>query len=309
MGSVRIIFAGSGAFGLPALRAIIDAGREVVQVVTQPDRPAGRGRKLSPTPIGEFAENLNLPLIRTDNINNLSLPAADVMVVIAFGQKISQSLANAPRIGSINLHASLLPKYRGAAPINWAILNGETETGNSVIRLAEKMDAGKILCQSKRSIGAMETAGELHDHLAMDGAPLILRAIDELVTGRADEQRQIESLATMAPKLSRQNTILDFTKPADQLARQIRGLYPWPGCRVRMVENDIEIARFTLVRAEWSESLPLTGGQIAKNGAIACAIGSLRIIEIQPPGKNAMTLTAYQNGHRWPAGAKIESAI
>ncbi len=172
---MRIIFAGSGEFGLPTLRAILGAGHEVVQVVSQPDRPAGRGRGLSPTPVAAEAIAAGLPLLRTPDINqeplNEALPPADVMVVIAFGQKIADSVVNHPRLGSVNLHASRLPKHRGAAPINAAILSGDPVAGNSIIRLARKMDAGAVLAESALDVGELETAGELHDRLATDGAP------------------------------------------------------------------------------------------------------------------------------------------
>src|SRR5689334_21719945 len=165
MSPLRIIFAGSGEFGLPALRAIREARHDLVQVVSQPDRPAGRGRALTPTPIAAFASGAGLPLLKTQDINAEALPDADVMVVIASGQKIGEAAVHRPRLGSINLHASLLPKYRGAAPINWAIIRGETTSGNSVIRLAPRMDAGAVLMQSSVEIGELETAGELHDRL------------------------------------------------------------------------------------------------------------------------------------------------
>src|SRR5690606_35685132 len=178
------------------------------------DRPAGRGRKLHPTPISQFALDHKLPLLRTENINSETLPDADVMVVIAFGQKIADTLVNHPRLGSINLHSSRLPKYRGAAPINWAIIRGETISGNSIIRLAERMDAGAILGQSEMAIGETETAGELHDRLSTDGARLMVRVLDDLAAGRAGETPQDESLATVAPKLSRESTRIDWSRPA-----------------------------------------------------------------------------------------------
>lgn len=309
MATSRIIFAGSGAFGLPTLQALVAAKHEIIQVITQPDRPAGRGRKLTPTPIGQFAIENNLPLIRTENINQLSLPAGDVMVVVAFGQKIAPHQVNHSRLGSINLHASLLPKYRGAAPINWAILSGETETGNSVIRLAEKMDAGAILGQSHLAIDPIETAGELHDRLAIDGGPLIMRVLEELASGKALEETQNEAQATLAPKLTRQNTIINFNQPAEKIARQIHGLYPWPGCRVKIFQNESEIARLTLVRAKAVTDPPsVSPGIINPTGAIGCNESLLQVIEVQPEGKTPMSLAAYQNGHRWPGGARVESA-
>ncbi|HEY1684310.1 MAG TPA: methionyl-tRNA formyltransferase [Tepidisphaeraceae bacterium] len=310
MVNLKIIFAGAGAFGLPSLQALIGAGHEIVQVITQPDRPAGRGRKLTPTSVGEFAIEKNLPLVRTENINALELPAADVMVVIAFGQKIAQSQVNRPRLGSVNLHASILPKYRGAAPINWAILSGETETGNSVIRLAEKMDAGAVLGQSRLEIAELETAGELHDRLAVDGGPLMLRVLDDLANGRVKEEIQDESRATIAPKLSRQSTALDFNKPAEHIVRQIRGLYPWPGCRMRLVMEGKEIARFTLVRGlAMAGSFVGAAGNIDSSGNIICNPGGVTVVELQPEGKGPMNLSAYQNGNAWLTGARLESVI
>src|SRR4051812_39823263 len=247
---LNIIFAGSGEFGLPTLRALRDAGHEIVQVFSQPDRPAGRGRKLTPTPIAQLAIEQNLPLIRTANINTESLPQADVMVVIAFGQKIADSVVNHPRLGSVNLHSSRLPKYRGAAPINAAILAGETVTGNSIIRLAQRMDAGAILGQSSVEIGELETAGELHDRLAADGAPLMLPVLDALAAGTAAEVAQNEAEATLAPKMSRDTARIDWSQSAEQIALKVRGLFPWPGCRVRLIDPaEQEVARVTLVRA------------------------------------------------------------
>ncbi|HEX3357490.1 MAG TPA: methionyl-tRNA formyltransferase [Tepidisphaeraceae bacterium] len=304
---LKIIFAGSGEFGLPTLRALRAANHEILQIFTQPDRPAGRGRKLTPTPIGQYALNEKLPLIPTQNINAEKLPAADVMVVIAFGQKIADPVVHHPKFGSINLHASLLPKYRGAAPINAAILAGETIAGNSIIRLAKKMDAGEILAQSKLEIGELETAGELHDRLAIDGAPLMLSVLDSLAASVAKEQPQNESLATLAPKMSRDTTRLDWNLPAKELAQKIRGLYPWPGCRVRLLDGQTELARITLVRARAIQSSSQNPGSIDSNLAIATQTGSLEIIELQPEGKRPMPLAAYRNGHRWEPGLRIES--
>ncbi|MDB5288964.1 MAG: Methionyl-tRNA formyltransferase, partial [Phycisphaerales bacterium] len=154
--SLRIIFSASGEFGVPTLEALLRSRHQIVQVVSQPDRPAGRGRGLTPTPVSQAALAASLPLLRTDNINAEKLPDADVMDVIAYGQKIAEHVVHHPRLGSINLHASRLPRYRGAAPINWAIINGETVTGNSVIRLAQKMDAGAVLALSEVVIGETE---------------------------------------------------------------------------------------------------------------------------------------------------------
>jgi methionyl-tRNA formyltransferase len=343
MSPLKIIFAGAGEFGLPTLRALFEntpgqsLGRsqpsaapdspedtnvpplEIVHVFSQPDRPAGRGRKLAPTVISQFALDHHLPLTRTQDINAEPLPPADLMVVIAFGQKISQAVANHPRLGSVNLHSSRLPKYRGAAPINWAVIDGQTVTGNSIIRLAERMDAGRVLAMSTLQIGEFETAGELHDRLAADGALLMLQTIQRLANGTAEETEQDESQATRALKLNRESTRIDWTHPAQKIANQIRGMYPWPACRVKLVDptTQSELARLTLVRARalqdpFSRSAcgarpTVRPGSISPDQTIATPDGAVEILELQPEGKRPMSLSAYTNGHPWPPGARLES--
>ena len=310
MSSLNIIFAGSGEFGLPTLRALVDAGHKIVGVYTQPDRPAGRGRQLAATPIAQAAEKVEMPVIRTDDLNSITpLPSADLMVVIAFGQKISQAVANHARLGSINLHASLLPKFRGAAPINWAILNGEKFSGNSVIRLAQRMDAGAILGQSKLAIGETETAGELHDRLAVDGATLVCRVVAELANGTAAERQQDESAVTVAPKLSRETATLDWSAPADEVARRINGLSPWPGCRVRLLDPlGTELSQLALLRARPVFNSPAgPPGLLTESGTIIAGLGSVEVLEVQPAGKRPMAIADFQRGHRWTAGLSVES--
>jgi methionyl-tRNA formyltransferase len=307
---LSIIFAGSGEFGLPTLRSLLDAGHRVVHVFSQPDRPAGRGKTLTPTPIARFAIERELPLTRTANINAEPLPAADVMVVIAFGQKIAPHVVNHPRLGSVNLHASRLPRYRGAAPINWAILRGETITGNSVIRLAEKMDAGAILGQSRVTIGELETAGELHDRLAEDGAPLMLNVLAKLADGSAAETEQDHAAATIAPKLNRDAARIDWNAPAAEIARRVRGLYPWPGCRVRLLdERDQPLDTFTLVRARVASYVKVgEPGTVTQSQAVAAGDKyAVEVVELQPEGKRPMPLAAYRNGHPWGPGMRLES--
>ncbi len=309
MSLLKIIFAGSGEFGLPSLRALAEAGHKIVGVYTQPDRPAGRGRQIAATPIAHAAETMGLPVTRTDDLNSLSpLPSADLMVVIAFGQKISQEIANHPRLGSVNLHASLLPKFRGAAPINWAILNGEKITGNSVIRLANRMDAGAILGQSQLTIGEIETAGELHDRLAIDGATLVCRIAAELESGSVTEQQQDESAATVAPKLSRETAKLDWTAPAEVVARRINGLSPWPGCRVRLLNQaGVELSQLALLRAKPASDPPLAPGSLTANGMISTGWGSVELLDVQPAGKRPMPIGDFRRGHRWTPGLIVQS--
>jgi methionyl-tRNA formyltransferase len=330
---LTILFAGSGEFGVPTLRAIVAAGHRVPLVVTQPDKPAGRGAKLTPTPVAVAAETLGLPVLKTAAINKESLPAADLLVVIAFGQKIGPHVIAAPRLGAVNLHASRLPRYRGAAPINWAILAGETVAGNSVIRLADKMDAGAVLAMSAVPIGELETAGELHDRLSEDGVGLTLGVVADLAAGRAVETEQDHAAATLAPKLSRESAKLDFAKPAVEVARQIRGLSPWPGCRVRVLSaagEPVDAIRLVRARAvagtagmvaagttsldaaaEASSRPAATTapppGTILPDGTVAAGdFGAVEMVEVQPDGKRPMKLADYRRGHEWAAGMRLE---
>ncbi len=310
MSQLDLIFAGSGAFGLPTLAALLEAQHRVTLVISQPDHPAGRGRKITPTPVAAWALNRGLKLLRSDDLNGESLPLADAMIVIAFGQKISAAAADRPRLGSMNLHASLLPRWRGAAPIHRAILAGDTQTGNSVIRLAERMDAGAILAQSRVAIGEIETAGELHDRLATDGAGLILQTLDRLADGTASPQEQDHAAATRAAKLSRPESRLDFSHPCAQLARQIRAMHPWPGCRVRLLDAAGDgLSRLTLVRARAcdGEGERWGGGEIMLSGAVAAADGGVEILELQPESGRVMSLEEFRRGHRWTPGLRLES--
>ncbi len=311
LSGMKILFAGAGEFGVPTLKRLIDTGAEVVRVYSQPDRPAGRGKKLRPAPIAQFALDQGLDLVRTANLNVEALPPAEAMVVIAFGQKIAPHVVDHPTYGSVNLHASLLPKYRGAAPIHWARIAGERVTGNSVIRLADRMDAGAILAQSQIDIGETETTGELHDRLAIDGAPLVECVLGDLRAGRAVEREQDHAQATLAPKLTREHTSLNWSDPASRICNQIHGLYPWPGCRVRLIDDhECEVARLTLVRARVIDR-PRDGfvGIIDSHGHIGAADHMIEIVELQPEGKRPMSLADFRNGHRWDAEMRLESIL
>lgn len=307
-----VVFAGAGEFGLPTLKALL-ARHRVRAVYTQPDRPAGRGRKLTPTPIGQFVldASANLPLHRTADLNAESLPKCDVLVVIAFGQKIAEYITALPRFGAINLHASRLPRYRGAAPIHRAVLAGETLTGNSIIRLAPRMDAGAVLAMSSVPIGETETTGELHDRLAIDGADLVLSVLDQLAAGTAVESEQDHSAATVAKKISREQTLLDFAQPAELLARTIRGFSPWPGCRSELVSPDGQVLRkLTLLRARpLAAHFPLLPGTLTPAGTVSTGQGTLDVLDLQPEGARPMPIAAYRNGHPWPAGATLRPIL
>jgi len=251
-----------------------------------------------------------LTAIRTADFNAEKLPDADLMVVIAFGQKISPAAVGHAKLGAVNLHASLLPKYRGAAPINWAILRGESETGNSVIRLAQKMDAGAVLGQSRLAIGEVETAGELHDRLAIDGAGLVMKVVEQLRVGSVREIAQDESAATVAPKLARESAHIDWSDSGAKIARKICGLYPWPGCRVQLCDaTGMPVGAMTLARARAadSEGPRWHPGEIAIDGCIACGEGAVEILEVQPDGKKLMSLNDFRRGNAWMPGMRLKS--
>lgn len=301
-----VIFFGSGAFGLPTLQALA-AQHRVVAVVSQPDRPAGRGGSLTPTPIAHWAaRNLpGVPIFKPENVNEPSIRdairalSADAWVVIAFGQKLSNELL-ADRF-AINLHASLLPRWRGAAPINWAILSGDKETGNSVITLADKMDAGLVLGQSKRLIEPGQTIGELHDLLSTDGPALVLEVLTKQASGSLSPQQQNPALVTLARKLSKADGCIDFGWTAEECRRKVHGLTPWPGVAVRFRGEPLKLLR---VRANeppsTSQQGPVPGTVVdATAGTVACGGGTtLSVLEVQQAGKKAMSWDVFARGAR-----------
>ncbi len=305
---MRIVFLGGGLFGLPTLERVADE-HELALVVSQPDRPAGRKRKLTPTPVAERAQERGWPLVRPPDVNTeeglgpIRDARPDALVVVAFGQKVSETLIEMPAHGpraTMNLHASLLPKYRGAAPVNWAILCGERETGNTLINMTSRMDAGDVLGWQRTDIGSLETAGELHDRLATLGPDVVLDGLEKLASGNLQPVPQDESQATRAPKLSRADATLDLTDTAEAVQRRVHGLTPWPGVRLWWSRGG-EAPRPLLLRRV--EALPETrhdkepGELLGNEGWLAVGGGAVRLIEVQPPGKRTMGWDAFQRGH------------
>lgn len=301
---MRIVFLGSGAFGLPTL-AHLSRSHHVTGVVTQPDRPAGRGGKPAATPVGDWAQaNLpGVPLFKPERINTprdteaVRALEADAWVVIAFGQKLGKALL-ADRF-AINLHASLLPRWRGAAPIHAAILAGDTRTGNSVITLAERMDAGLVLDASERVIEPSVTAGDLHDLLAADGPALVERVINAHANRTLAPIVQDESLVTLAPKLGRADAWVDFSQPADECRRRVNGLSPWPGVTVAFRGQPLKLLRAAPAPAR--DVGPGTFGAIIDpaQGIIRCGGGTgLALLEVQPAGKKPTPWRDFANGQR-----------
>lgn len=304
LSTMRLVYFGSGAFGLPTLERLA-SDHTIVGIVSQPDRPAGRGAKSSPTAAASWAaKNLpNVPTLKPERVREPGIVgqirawAAEAWVVIAFGQKLPQELLEGTF--AVNLHASLLPRWRGAAPINTAILSGDTVTGNTVITLADRMDAGLILGTTTRSIDPLVTAGELHDLLAADGPDLVSRVLAEFQTGLLSPRSQDESQVTIATKLSKSDDDIDFHQPADFLRREIHALTPWPGISVQILSTPTIPLKLFRAKVGANIDQATEPGTILepKSGLVACGHGTtLQILEVQPPGKRPMSWSAFANG-------------
>jgi len=301
---MKLVFVGSGEFGLPTLQALHET-RGVMGVVTQPDRPAGRKRKLTPTAIATWAQKCGLPILKTRNANDqesidiIKGWAPDASVVVAFGQKLGPQLLAALGELTVNLHASLLPKYRGAASINAAIVQGETQTGLSVISLAERMDAGLVYGQVSTAIDPQETAGELHDRLAAMGPALIERVLAEHDAGTLEGQPQDESQVTYAKKMSKADGVVDFADDAETVRNRIHGLTPWPGVHVDWHSKDGTRQTLMLRRAAAAavEHGASPGEIVDEQGGVACGSGVLRLLEVQTPGKRRVAIEEFLRGH------------
>jgi methionyl-tRNA formyltransferase len=316
---MRIVYLGSGEFGCASLLKLYDSEHKILQVVTQPARQSGRGRKVKPTAIATLANQLNLSCLETANVNAPEIIAKilvlepDVLLVIAFGQKIGTELLQLPNCRVINLHGSLLPKYRGAAPINWAILQGETETGLTVIELNEQWDAGEILGQIKTRIAPTETAGDLYARLAQLGPKIILEVLEKIVTGWDAPQSQDSRLAGRAPKLTKQDGAICWSQSAEALRNFIHGMSPWPGAFCYLKQQKKKTAeRITLLRAEvvesqegTEESNATTSGTVGEDGNIVCAPGRLRLLEVKPDNGRLMTFTDFANGRHLEKGDRL----
>ncbi len=312
---MKIVYLGSGQLGMECLDALGRSAHDLRFIVTQPARQAGRGRKPRPTPVACWAQEHGMPFVEMGNVNtseNIGKIAAhepDLIVVIAFGQKIGRELTTLPPKGAINVHASLLPKYRGAAPINWAIMNGETTTGISIITLAEKMDAGEVLSQARTDIRPDESAGQLHDRLAELAAPLLINTIDQIEAGTAVYTEQDHSKATLAPKLKKTDGYLDFAAPAEVLARKICGLWPWPGAAANYISKKtgksirVNIAMGKPVESSNPAGLP--AGTFDENLNVICGENALKITSIKPAGSPLMDFKAFTNGRQTQPGDSL----
>jgi len=315
---MHILFFASGQIAIPSFRWLMNSPHSVVAVVTQPDRPAGRRRRLAPTPVRQYALETDVEVIQAEDVNDPNVVAglldrrADLGVSMSFGQKIGRELLDGIPGGCLNIHPSLLPKCRGAAPVNWTIIRRETGTGVTVSRLTDRIDAGPVLTTRETAIKPNETAWELEARLAgiacdaLDGA--LARIGPE---GLPPGQPQDDALATPAPKLTKEMGRIHLNQPAADVVTWVNGLYDWPAVQVAYVSRDGQRTQVRLARASLNEERGGAPGQppgtILDDGSIACSDGAIRILEIQPAGGRIMLWQDFVNGRRVRAGDRFES--
>ena len=304
---MKILFMGTPDFAVPSLQALIEAGHEIVGVFTQPDKPKNRGMKLQPTPVKVVALEHDIPVFQPTKLRDgtaletIQGLAPELIVVAAYGRILPQEILDYPKLGCINVHSSLLPKYRGSAPIHWAILNGDAESGVTIMHMALALDAGDIISQAVTPIDPDETVETLHDRLADMGAKLLVDTVVAIGDGTATRTPQQEDLVTHAPMLSRALSPMDFTRPARELHNQVRGLIPWPAAVTELNGTRCKIFS-TSVLAETTGKAP--GAVIAadkKGLKIACGGGTvLQINELQADGGKRLKAADYLRGHPIP---------
>lgn len=297
---MKLIFMGTPDFAVPSLNALLDAGHTVAAVFTQPDKPTGRGLKMTPPPVKQRASECGLEVyqpasMKDEQVHQLIKDInAECIVVAAYGKILPPAVLNAAPLGCINVHSSLLPKYRGAAPINWAIVNGEKTSGVTIMQLDEGMDTGDILLQSEIEIGENETAGELHDRLAELGASLVVEALELAQKGELSPIKQDDSLSCYASMLDKKIAVIDWNKSAQEIHNLVRGLQPWP-----VALTAIDGKRMKIHRTEIAEGFSGKAGEVVSENpfTVACGSGAVRIVELQGEGGKRMNAADYLRGH------------
>ena len=314
---MRVAFFGSGALAVPVLARVATSSHELAAVVTQPARPAGRGAKLRPTPIREFADAHGLAVIECANVNTpetvaqIAALTPDVICVVDFGQMIRQAMREAAPLRAFNVHASLLPLLRGAAPVNWAIIEGHTHTGVTTFDLVDDMDAGAIYVQRSTEIRPHETAVELKERLAEIGAQAACETLDRLADGHTEAIEQDHGKMTLAPKMSKADGVINFAGSAASVCGRIRGTWPWPGGQAllrRAVGKDVAVV---IARAEPVAADQIGGhvrGAFDEDLLVQTNSGRVRILEIKPAGKKLMDFGAFVNGYRIAPGDRFITA-
>ncbi|MBI4291651.1 MAG: methionyl-tRNA formyltransferase [Betaproteobacteria bacterium] len=306
---MKLIFAGTPEFAARALAALMGSGHQVALVLTQPDRPSGRGMKTSASPVKRLAQESHVPVTQpatlkdTETQQLLRAVGADVMVVAAYGLILPPAVLDIPRLGAINIHASLLPRWRGAAPIPRALLAGDPETGISIIKLDAGLDTGPVLLRHAIAIEDEDDAGSLHDRLAELGAKLVVQVLDRLEEGRLEPTPQPAQGATYAPKLDKNEARIDWARPAVEIWRKIRAFNPFPGALARLGGEDIKIWRAQLAKADGSPGEILEVGD--RGILVACGRGSVRILELQRAGARRLAAGEFLRGQRLNPGERF----
>jgi methionyl-tRNA formyltransferase len=313
---MRILFWGTPDFAVPSLRALLGEGHDVVGVVTQPDRPAGRGRAVRPSPVKLFAADDGLQLLQPDRargadfLSRIRSLDADISIVVAYGQILAREVLDVPRLGSINVHASLLPALRGAAPINWAVKLCHAETGVTIMRMVERMDAGPILLQVPEPIGPEETASDLWARLSEIGAAALIEALALLDMDEIREIEQDESQATYAPRLTRENVRIDWHADAAAVACHIRAMDAIPGAWTSHRGHDLKLFRPLPEPDASHDAAPgtvmhVSGNDAAEGMRVACATGAVLIREVKPSGRRRMVTADWVRGRGIEAGERL----
>ncbi|QJD29143.1 methionyl-tRNA formyltransferase [Methylococcus geothermalis] len=299
---MNIVFAGTPAFAVPALHALIASGHSPCAVYTQPDRPAGRGRKLMASPVKQLAADYGIPVLQPESLKGpeelgrLRELAPDLMVVVAYGLILPTPILAVPRLGCVNIHASLLPRWRGAAPIQRAILAGDPETGVTLMRIEPRLDAGPMLAKRNCPIAGDDTAATLHDRLAGLGAEMLIELLPELEAGGLPGETQDEALVTYAEKIEKSEARIDWRQNAAQIDRRVRAFNPWPVAETTLEGTVLRIWAAQALDTPL-DAAPGTAVAASKNFDVACGQGTLRILEIQPPGKRRMSAADFLNAH------------
>ncbi len=300
--ALRIVFAGTPEFAAAHLRALLEARCNVVAVYTQPDRPAGRGQKLATSPVKQLAMQHGLPVMQPRTLRDPEAQAElaalhpDLLVVVAYGLILPQTVLDIPRLGCINSHASLLPRWRGAAPIQRAIEAGDQQSGVTVMRMEAGLDTGPMLLKVTTPISASDTGGSLHDRLAEIGPPAVLAAIDGLAGGSLEGQVQDNAEATYAHKLDKQHARIDWQRPAIELERQIRAFNPWPVAHAALGDQPLKV---WAAEAEETNGAPGVILECSRDGLlVGCGAGSLRLTRLQLPGGKPLDFTSLYNARR-----------
>ena len=307
---MRVVFMGTPDFAVSALAAIVEAGHEVACVYSQPPAPRGRGHELRPSPVHAFAESRGIPVRTPVSMRDPAEIAAfaalglDAAVVVAFGQILPREVLEAPRLGSFNVHASLLPRWRGAAPIQRAIMAGDAVTGVQVMRMTEGLDEGPVLSTATLRIDALETAGTLHDRLAAAGAELIVATLADIAAGRATETAQTDEGVTYAKKIRAKEARIDWTRPAAEVDRKIRGLSPFPGAWFELATEKGPV-RVKALLSEPADGEGAAGSVLDDALRVACGEGAVRLLRVQREGRGPQDAEAFLRGTPVAAGTVL----